>query len=237
MKMSTMQGYTKQAFGQRFQDFSTLSETATAIVGNTNENYAVYEDLADYKKLAAKKIVTKLKNFQVHRIIRTKIGSGPNAHLQEDKITITDPIIYFYRAKGAGPYPGGMAAGEFEELCQKKCIKGCNDGFWWMTKFRSKADRKLRDASVFRNVMNDTANAGTRQDVLKALGVLSKGYDSADLADVHSCKFGIGREAIYPQEWYESAGSLLGDTVRDVTDYITFDMYTYISFRCFRGVK
>lgn len=235
-KISYVADYSGTDQTQKFYPMDATSEKCEAILGNDKENFYIYERLADYKKFVCKRITTKVKNFLVHRIVRTKIGEGDKAVVQEDKITITDPTIYFFRDSDGDGYPGGTTAGQFEEYCKKKCIRGCWDGWHWTTNFRTKHERKMNNCTALRAKMANMAQTSKNQ-LLKVLGVEPIDYgDNATLNDVHSCKFGIGREAIFPVAWFDDATSILGKTERTVSDHVTFDMCSWITIRCFRKV-
>ena len=71
-------------------------------MGTQDENYFVYEHLADFKVMTLKRVTTKINNFQVHRIVRTKIGTGDDAQVvSNEKKTLTSSLINSaaYRAK------------------------------------------------------------------------------------------------------------------------------------------
>lgn len=62
-------------------------------------------------------ISTRIDNFQCHRVVTTTRGTGPKAEWHEDKVTFTDPIIYFFRDKSGWGQPGAFAKRERESLC------------------------------------------------------------------------------------------------------------------------
>lgn len=219
--------------------FDSISEKMYALLGTELENYYVYEHLSDFKKFVVKRITTKLDDFQVHRVVRTKIGTDDDAPVQEDKITFTDPLIYFYRDKDGDGYPGAFLKNQFQEICSKKCIRSCKDGWYWTTNFHNKSDRKMADVGQLRGVMKNPGTTNTRMQLLSYLGVEPNEYGSGltDLESQHSCKFAIGRDVPYPTTWYNDAASLIGPVSRDVTDHITFHMTTWITLRAYRGVE
>lgn len=237
LKINTKFETTKTTNGPKIQDIASIAEKGESFLGNNVENWYAYEELADYKGLVLKRITTKIKNFQVHRIVMTKIGTGPKAQLQEDKVTITDPIIMFYRQTDGKTYPGGITGGQFEEICKKKCIRSCNDGWYWTTKFRNKHDRKMTDAQKLRSLMLDMSSNPMRGTVLQTLGAENRGFDPNDYDDVHSMKFAIAREQAFPPDWYTKSGILGGTIERECIDFVTFDMVTWITIKLFRKVQ
>lgn len=213
---------------------------ATALLGDDEENYETYQRLMDYSTFTVKRISTRIQNFQLHRQVETTYQQGENWGWFEDKVTYTDPIIYFYREKYGRGLPGafGPTATEhaFMEISKEKCIRSCRDGWYWSTNFRSKNERKMVDTEVLRKLIDrNTPIANlTKDQLLEKLGVESKN-DAGTYVDQHACEFTIGRGPQYSKEWYDSKQSTSVATVnRYVRDFLNFEMVTWITVRCFR---
>lgn len=115
-----------------------------------------------------------------------------------DKITYTDPIIYFYPETYGKAEPSTFTASankdDFLELCKKKRISHCKDGFYWTTRFPTKGERKIVDTEELRKLFDGSnARTITKDRLLTTLGVGPKG-DTADVRDINYMKFFIGRE-------------------------------------------
>lgn len=218
------------------------------LLGDIHENYTTYNKLEVYSNFHLVRMSTRIENFQVHRQVETNYvtGSGEEATNGwfEDKITYTDPILYFYREKFGRTLPGafsgatGVKKHAFLEICKKKCINSCKDGWFWSTNWPTKNERKMVDTTVLTNLMDGTTpmpDSFLKDDLLKALGAVSKNEDGG-FEDQHGCAFALGRNVQYPHQWYTGKQSLIAtDVERFVRDFVTYDMVTYITIRCFRA--
>lgn len=147
---------------------------------------------------------TRIQTFQCHRQVETNYvtGTGDDKAVgwTGDKITYTDPIIYFYRETYGKPEPGAFTASankdDFLELCKKKRISHCKDGFYWTTRFPTKGERKIVDTEELRKLFDGSnARTITKDRLLTTFGVEPKG-DTADVRDIHNMQFFIGRETM-----------------------------------------
>lgn len=228
--------FTAAKFVPELIDYKVEANKLVNLLGNDQENYIDYENLADYKKCLLLRMSTRLDNFQVHRIVGTTIGTGVKAVYHEDKITFTDPIMYFYRDTTGDGYPGAIvnnANGDFIELMKKKCIRGCKDGWYWTTRFPTKTERKFVPANTLRSLMQN--RTGGKDAFLTTMGVISRSSNGS-VADQHSMNFVIARQTPYGKDWYKDKMGQ-DSIVRQVADHITFDMTTYITVRGFDHVE
>lgn len=222
------------------------SNIGNLLLGDYHENYNVYNKLQVYSNFHLVRMSTRIQNFQVHRQVETNYVTGSGEETTngwfEDKLTYTDPIMYFYRAKFGRPLPGAFTDGSakkhaFLEVCKKKCINSCKDGWYWSTNWPTKNEKKMVDTDVLVDLMNGTTpmpDTYMKDDLLKALGAVSKNEDGG-FEDQHCCSFALGRNVQYPHQWFVGKQSTVATSVeRFVRDFVTYDMVTYITVRAFR---
>lgn len=213
---------------------------AHALLGDGQENYYTYQRLQDYSTFCVERISTRIQNFQLHRRVETTYQQGENWGWFEDKVTYTDPIVYFYREKYGRGLPGAFNAGAsnhaFMEISKEKCIQNCRDGWYWTTEFKTKNERKMVDTEILRKMIDRTTplTGMTKNQLLEKLGVEPKN-DAGTYDDLHNCEFVLGRGPQYAKEWYDGKQSHSVSTVnRYVTDFLNYDLVTWITVRCFR---
>lgn len=208
-----------------------------AFVPSDAECYAQRIDLDDYHSVSIQRISTRIQDFQCHRIIGTTVGTGKDAQYHEDKVTFTDPKIYFFHNSSGEDYPGAISQSTvgFDEISKVKCIRNCKDGWFWSNNFkRGKVDRKMVEftPTLRTFIVNQGTTGNTAMpDFLKACGIESK-YGDGSLKGTHSMQFAIGRDPPYVAAWYKD---VMGQKAiaRIVHDYISFEMVTYITLRAF----
>lgn len=213
---------------------------AALLLGDQHENYKAYNRLKEFSSFVLVRMTLKLDNFQVHRQVETNYTQGPNSGWLEDKITFTDPLIYFYRERfGRGP-PGALGPGaadhSFKEISRKKCIRSCKDGWYWTTTWPTKTEREMVDTTVLSNMMDGTQAlaAISKNQFLNMMGAKSK-QDDGGFDDQHDCKFWIGRDAPYPKDWFTNHQSkIVGSVERFCSDYVSYTMTSYVTVRAFR---
>lgn len=213
---------------------------ASFLLGDDEENYNSYNKIQNYSSFQLHRMSTRIQNFKVHRLVETEFKVNDEDHWTDDKLSFTDPIVYFYREKFGRGLPGAFGStatkNAFLEVCKHKCIRSCKDGWFWSTKFPTKGERKMVDTSVLTKLVNRTTPIGnlTKDQLLAKLGVVSKQEDDG-IEDIHNCMIAVGRGIPYPNNWYTLKKSAkVSDVLRYVTDYLSFDMITYITVRCYR---
>lgn len=233
--------YHKDNNKPEFKDWSTVSDRTNAMLGNEKDNRKAYLRILDYQNATLMRITTKIHNFQVHRIIITERGTPPNTTITEDKITFTDPIVYFYRDTTGNGYPPSITdnSGDWTEVAKRKCIRGCKDGWYWSTNFNTKTQRVMVPAKRVADAMltgaTRNANPGLKE-LLTRFGVQRKTYDidnDAPTRGVHSQGYIIGRGAQYTPQWFGGGLTSAEKVARTVTDYITFDQSVWWTFKLF----
>lgn len=217
--------------------------TGAMLLGDDEENYDSYLRINNYSSFCLHRMSTRIQNFKIDRKVETRFVNAGDKSVgwTEDKMTYTDPIIYFYRDKYGRGLPGAFGTqatkNAFIEVSKKKCVRSCKDGWYWTTNWPTKKERKMVDTSVLSNLVNRTTSMGlnyTKDNLLDALGAISKQEDGS-FKDQHDCKFTIGRAMQYPSQWFDGATYTdVSDVKRSVTDWVSFDMISYITVRCFR---
>lgn len=217
-----------------FADFSQLADKTDVIMPDEKECVNQLKEMQMYKNLQLVRISTRLDNFKIDRIVGTTVGTGPNAQYHEDKVTFTDPTLYFYRDSVGYGISANIKSGDYNDMAKRKCIRDCKDGFWWSTDFKTKTERLLCPAE---NIINLTKpaimNVHPRLvDVLKQFAVLPKLYDAEGTdrskQGIHSMGFGIGRPCPYSKYWFKDGDRKIE---RYVTDHLTFTLTSYVSIR------
>lgn len=87
------------------------------------------------------------------------------------------------------------------ELFERKCIRSCNDGFYWSTNFPCKTERKFIDTHTLKTYM-DAPDTKLISDFFKEMGVVSR-EAGGSFKDQHSVCFCNGRDMQYPKEWFK----------------------------------
>lgn len=237
MHITELYSYDKSNASGQVKTMDRLSDRVSGFVPTDAECYAQRIDLDDYHSISIHRISTRIQDFQCHRIIGTTVGTGKDAVYHEDKVTFTDPKIYFFRNSSGEVYPGPISQNNqgFDELCKSKCIRNCKDGWYWSTNFhRGKVDRKMVEFTpTLRTfiVNQSTTGTTTMPNFLKAVGIESK-YGDGDLKGIHSMQYAIGRDPPYTAAWYSDKMGQK-EISRVVHDYISFEMVTYITLRAF----
>lgn len=222
----------------------TDGNKAPFLLGTNHENYKAYNRLNEFSSFVLVRMSTRIHDFQIHRQVETEFitGAGEEAesHWTEDKITFTDPKIYFYREQYGRGMPGALSPTApdhaFKEISKHKCITGCKDGWWWSTSWPTKGEREMVDTTVLHNMMDGSQSiaAYSKNKLLQELGAKSKQEDG-QFDDQHDCKFWIGRDAPYPASWYTGKSSAVpASCERYCRDHVGFIMTTYITVRAFR---
>lgn len=238
--------YSADSFTAKVVDYKDVVNDHRYFLGNATENYYAWQESQDYKKFTVNSITTKLEKFAIKRIISNDVtmkGTPPTLHYFEDKEDIQDPMVYFYRQGDGQDFPSCMLdpaqGGNALELCKRKCIKGCKDGWYWTTRFPRKTEHHMVDTSQLRAYMATDTQASALNSMLKAFGVHSKS-DDALLKDIHDSRFALARPAPFtvdkdsPNNWYNTNTSSTASAVdRKVTDYLTFNMTSYVRVRFF----
>lgn len=221
--------------GPLWVDMSQHADKTPALFGNQVDNYNTWMRLDDYQNCLLKRISTRLDNFQCHRIVTTTIGTGPKAQIHEDKVTFTDPILYFFRDKTGWGQPGAFSKENFTEVAHRKCFRNGKDSWWWSTNFKTKTERLMVPSGNIRTLLTTAEQKAKPRlvDVLKMFGVQPKLYDAEgtdrSFQGIHSMGYGIGRQCSYNKIWF--GGPNTTDKItRKVTDFITFDSTTCTSF-------
>lgn len=87
---------------------------AKFLMGNKQENYALQLRSQDYSKFSVKRITSKIDHFKIHRRVETNYQTGTGDHKAvgwiEDKVTYTDPELWFYRENFGRGLPGAFTS-------------------------------------------------------------------------------------------------------------------------------
>ena len=209
--------------------------------GNRYENWEEYKRQDDYENFITERISTRLSDFKVHRIVNTvTTDQDDTVTAEEDKVTWTDPTVWFYRPHN-GKFPGAFTAGTNNdivfEIAKKKCIKDCKDGFWWGKRWRNKSDRIMKSTHTIKQLFENPANV-TWANAMNALGILPLGDDKT-YNNQNYMGFSLARQCPYPTKWFNHN---MDDTVyksqeRKVTDYLSCLMTTWVTVRYYNQQK
>lgn len=232
--------YSKNAVAPGWANFSQIADRTNAIFGEKEDNKKAWNQIGDFQNATLQRISTRINNFQVHRIIVTERGAPPNTTITEDKITFTDPIMFFYRDTTGYGLPAVITdnTGNWTEICKKKCIRSCHDGWYWSTNFKTKNERVMVPAQRIADCMTPSYRSAvpSLSKLLNKFGVQRKTYNAESddpTRGIHSMGFILGRGTQYSPGWFGAGLASTEKVARLVTDYITFDMTTWWTFKLF----